>query len=128
MRRGKQALPPVACCKLSFAVMLNMHLSDAVRSENRVRVLLQVFFCFTQSVASSRWMLQDEMHISNTECDNCLIGTMIACQYLACLCNIAACIAGVPDLDALADAIDILAQAIWCTYVHHHYSCCGMCQ
>ena len=77
----------------------------------------QVLFCFTQSVASTRWMLQDEMHISNTECDNCLIGTMIACQYLACLCNIAACIAGIPELDAIADVIDILAQAIWCTYV-----------
>ncbi|KAK9802708.1 hypothetical protein WJX73_009701 [Symbiochloris irregularis] len=75
----------------------------------------EVWFCFTQSVASTRWMLQDEMHISNTSCDNCLIGTMICCQYLACCVNIAACIAGIPDLDAAADAIDLLAQAIWCT-------------
>ncbi len=40
----------------------------------------------TQSVASTRWMLQDEMRLQNTECDNCIIGTMFAAQYLACLC------------------------------------------
>ena len=75
----------------------------------------QVFFCFTQSVASTRWMLQDEMHISNTECDNCLIGTMIFCQYLSCLCDIAACLSGSDEIRLLADAIDIAAQLIWCT-------------
>ena len=25
-----------------------------------------MFLCFTQSVASTRWLLQDEMHIANT--------------------------------------------------------------
>lgn len=41
---------------------------------------------FPQSVASTRWMLQDEMRLRNTDCDNCIIGTMFAAQYLACLC------------------------------------------
>ena len=49
---------------------------------------LQVFFCFAQSVASTRWAIQDEMHLQNTQCDNCLIGTMIALQYLACICDV----------------------------------------
>ena len=35
---------------------------------------MQVCFCFTQSVASTRWMIQDEQRIQNTKCDNCLIG------------------------------------------------------
>ena len=35
---------------------------------------VQVCFCFTQSVASTRWMIQDEQRIQNTKCDNCLIG------------------------------------------------------
>ena len=47
---------------------------------------MQVFCCFGQSVASTRWGIQDEMHLQNTKCDNCIIGTMIAAQYLACLC------------------------------------------
>ena len=46
----------------------------------------EVVVCFPQSVASTRWMLQDEMRLRNTECDNCIIGTMFAAQYLACLC------------------------------------------
>lgn len=46
----------------------------------------EVIVCFPQSVASTRWMLQDEMRLRNTECDNCIIGTMFAAQYLACLC------------------------------------------
>ena len=39
-----------------------------------VYLTLQVCFCFTQSVASTRWMIQDELRVQNTQCDNCLIG------------------------------------------------------
>lgn len=31
-----------------------------------VCLCLEVVICFTQSVASTRWMLQDEMHVSGT--------------------------------------------------------------
>lgn len=37
----------------------------------------ETVLCFAQSVASTRWMVQDEMHLRNTQCDNCIIGTMI---------------------------------------------------
>ena len=67
---------------------------------------LQVFCCFAQSVASTRWMLQDEMHIQNTPCDNCLIGTMIFMQQLSCICNIVACVTGSDEIAALADVIE----------------------
>ena len=60
-------------------------------------------------------MLQDEMHIQNTPCDNCLIGTMIFCSYLSCLCYIAACISGNDILEELAQCIDLIAQTVWCT-------------
>ena len=39
-----------------------------------IQATLQVCFCFTQSVASTRWMIQDELRVQNTQCDNCLIG------------------------------------------------------
>ena len=67
---------------------------------------MQVFCCFAQSVASTRWMLQDEMHIQNTPCDNCLIGTMIFMQQLSCICNIVACISGSDEIAALADVVE----------------------
>jgi hypothetical protein len=31
---------------------------------------------------------QDEMHLQNTKCDNCLIGTMIALQYISCVVSV----------------------------------------
>lgn len=34
---------------------------------------IQVFCCFANSVASTRFMLQDEFNIQTTECDNCII-------------------------------------------------------
>ncbi len=37
-------------------------------------LVMEVCFCFAQSVASTRWLLQDEMRIANTKCDNCIIG------------------------------------------------------
>lgn len=33
----------------------------------------QVFFCFGTSVASTRFMLQDEFNLQTTKCDNCII-------------------------------------------------------
>lgn len=33
----------------------------------------QVFLCFGNSVASTRFMLQDEFNIQTTRCDNCII-------------------------------------------------------
>ncbi|KAK9835363.1 hypothetical protein WJX81_004892 [Elliptochloris bilobata] len=75
----------------------------------------EVWCCFTQSVASTRWMIQDEMRIQNTQCDNCLIGCMVATQYLACLCNIAACLSGSEEINELANCTDNIAQLSWCT-------------
>ena len=34
---------------------------------------LETVCCFAQSVASTRFMIQDEMHLENTQCDNCLV-------------------------------------------------------
>ena len=76
---------------------------------------LQVFVCFTQSVASTRWAIQDQQRIMNTPCDNCLIGTMVFCQYLACLCDIAACLSGSQEIAEIAHIIDNIAQIIWCS-------------
>lgn len=39
-------------------------------------LVMEVCFCFAQSVASTRWLLQDEMRIANTKCDNCIIGVL----------------------------------------------------
>jgi hypothetical protein len=36
---------------------------------------LEVTCCFAQSVASTRWAIQDELRIQTTQCDNCIIGT-----------------------------------------------------
>ncbi|KDD74876.1 hypothetical protein H632_c1016p0, partial [Helicosporidium sp. ATCC 50920] len=74
---------------------------------------LESFVCFTQSVASTRWMLQDEMKLRNTDCDNCIIGTMFAAQYLACLCWIAACISGNDVINQLAILTDHVADILW---------------
>ena len=35
--------------------------------------LFQVFLCFGNSVASTRFLLQDEFNIQTTQCDNCII-------------------------------------------------------
>lgn len=76
-------------------------------------MILQVTCCFGSSVAVTRWMLQDELRIQNTACDNCLLGTMLFLQQLACLCQVAACITGDETLGQLADFISFLAEVVW---------------
>jgi hypothetical protein len=41
----------------------------------------QVFLCFGNSVASTRFMLQDEFNIQTTRCDNCII--VCSCSSLS---------------------------------------------
>jgi hypothetical protein len=60
-------------------------------------------------------MLQDEMQLMNTKCDNAIIGVMIAAQYLACICWLAACITGNDVLNDIARIIDLIADIMWCT-------------
>lgn len=76
---------------------------------------LETVCCFGQSVASTRWLIQDELQIQTTQCDNCIIGTMIAMQYVACLCSIAACLTGSADLAELSQCLDCVADILWCT-------------
>jgi hypothetical protein len=68
--------------------------------------------CFTLSVASTRFAIQDEQALANTSCDNCIIGTMVALQQLACICQILAiCF---PELDNMADCIVCLSDICFC--------------
>lgn len=67
------------------------------------------------SVASTRWILQDELRIQNSQCDNCLLTTMIVLQQLACICRITAMITGSSEIDNLADLISFIAEVLWWT-------------
>lgn len=74
---------------------------------------MEVTFCFAQSVATTRFMIQDELQVETTKCDNCIIGTMIFLQYLSCVCHILACF--FDELHEVAQFIDCLADVTWCT-------------
>lgn len=76
---------------------------------------MEVICCFPQSVASTRWMLQDEMRIHNTKCDTAIVSVMICAQYLACCCWLAACITGEQSLQQLAQLTDLIADVMWLT-------------
>lgn len=74
---------------------------------------LEVCICFNQSVASTRWMLQDEMHLSNTKCDNCIIATTVFFQYLSCIFScIALCVDGMQEAACI---LDFIADCMWCS-------------
>eukprot|EP01023_Acetabularia_acetabulum_P053107 TRINITY_DN591_c0_g1_i13.p2 TRINITY_DN591_c0_g1~~TRINITY_DN591_c0_g1_i13.p2 ORF type:complete len:276 (-),score=44.95 TRINITY_DN591_c0_g1_i13:1519-2280(-) len=75
----------------------------------------EVCCCFATSVAVTRFMIQDELQVMNTPCDNCLIATMICLQQLACICHILACITGSGEIDSLADTIQCIADLFYCT-------------
>eukprot|EP00793_Prasinoderma_coloniale_P005189 PRCOL_00000950-RA len=76
---------------------------------------LETLCCFAQSVATSRFMIQDEMLVQTTKCDNCIIGTMVALQYLACIFQIAACLLQNEDLQSFADLLNVIADATYCS-------------
>ena len=76
---------------------------------------VETFLCFSQSVASTRWMIQDEMQLMNTKCDNCLIATAVALQYISCIFSIVACFINNDAVREAAYIIDWIADAVWCS-------------
>ncbi|XP_028119139.1 uncharacterized protein LOC114316655 [Camellia sinensis] len=75
----------------------------------------EVFLCFANSVASTRFMLQDEFNIQTTQCDNCIIGFMFCLQQLACIFSIVACVTGMEELQEASQILSCLADMVYCT-------------
>jgi len=59
-------------------------------------------------------MIQDELGIANSRCDNCLIGTQFALSQLACICSCIGCITGNDSIIELANALTFCADVGWC--------------
>jgi len=76
---------------------------------------METVCCFAQSVASSRFMIQDEMLVQTTKCDNCIIGTMIALQYAACLFSIAAMLMQNDSLRELSAMLNLISDMVYCS-------------
>ncbi|CAL0311413.1 unnamed protein product [Lupinus luteus] len=75
----------------------------------------EVFLCFGNSVASTRFMLQDEFNIQTTQCDNCIIGFMFCLQQLACIFSIVAMIVGSEEISEASQLLSCLADFVYCT-------------
>ena len=74
----------------------------------------EVFCCFGNSVASTRFMLQDEFNIQTTQCDNCIIAFMIGLQQLACIFSIA-CVTGNDALQEASQCLNCFSDMVYCT-------------
>ncbi|XP_028103967.1 uncharacterized protein LOC114303024 [Camellia sinensis] len=75
----------------------------------------EVFLCFANSVASTRFMLQDEFNIQTTPCDNCIIGFMLCLQQLACIFSLVACITGIDELQEASQILSCFSDLVYCT-------------
>ncbi|KAM0981638.1 hypothetical protein ACFX2A_014948 [Malus domestica] len=75
----------------------------------------EVFLCFGNSVASTRFLLQDEFNIQTTQCDNCIIGFMFCLQQLACIFSIVAMIVGSEEISEASQLLNCLADLVYCT-------------
>uniref|UniRef100_A0A7N0UHN9 PLAC8 family protein n=2 Tax=Kalanchoe fedtschenkoi TaxID=63787 RepID=A0A7N0UHN9_KALFE len=75
----------------------------------------EVFLCFGNSVASTRFLLQDEFNIQTTKCDNCIIGFMFCLQQVACIFSIVAMIVGSDELSEASQLLNCLSDMVYCS-------------
>jgi hypothetical protein len=68
---------------------------------------LEVALCLPQSVASTRWAIQDELKLRNTKANNAIVGITFAAQCLACLCYCAALITQEDAIGQIARVLDL---------------------
>ena len=76
---------------------------------------VEVCCCFPSAVATSRFMIQDEQRVENTQCDNFIIGFMLCLNQLACIFRIAALISQQDEIEQIADILDCMADLTYCT-------------
>ncbi|XP_073313876.1 uncharacterized protein [Primulina huaijiensis] len=75
----------------------------------------EAFLCFGNSVASTRFLLQDEFNIQTTQCDNCIIGFMFCLQQIACIFSIVAMIVGSEELSEASQILSCLSDMVYCS-------------
>ncbi|XP_074264797.1 uncharacterized protein LOC141587245 isoform X1 [Silene latifolia] len=75
----------------------------------------EVFCCFANSVASTRFMLQDEFNIQTTQCDNCIIGFMFCLNQVACIFSIVAMIVGSEEISQASHILNLLSDVVYCS-------------
>ncbi|XP_068469290.1 uncharacterized protein [Phaseolus vulgaris] len=76
----------------------------------------EVTCCFANSVASTRYLLQDEFNLQTTQCDNCFIGFISYTQQLGCVFSMIGLI--VPNnrpLQKASEVLFFLANLVYCT-------------
>ena len=71
--------------------------------------------CFANSVVSTRYMLQDSMIIQNTQCDDVLVGILIALEQLACIFRCAGDITGNRALEEAGGILTVAADLTYCS-------------
>ncbi|RRT49895.1 hypothetical protein B296_00025419 [Ensete ventricosum] len=82
---------------------------------------LQVLLCFGNSVASTRFLLQDEFNIQTTQCDNCIIviplfsGFMFCLQQVACIFSIVAMIVGSGEIQEASQILSCMSDIVYWT-------------
>ncbi|KAI3886723.1 hypothetical protein MKX03_006866 [Papaver bracteatum] len=75
----------------------------------------EVCLCFGNSVASTRFLLQDEFNIQTTQCDNCIIGFMFCLQQVACIFSIVAMIVGSEEISEASQILSCLSDLVYCS-------------
>lgn len=85
------------------------------RSNPELCLACEVCCCFPNAVVTTRFMVQDEQRVMNTQCDNCLIGFMLITQQLAACLRCIAIISQNPDIEQLADIVDCIADFTYAT-------------
>ncbi|KAK9910355.1 hypothetical protein M0R45_034321 [Rubus argutus] len=75
----------------------------------------EVWCCFSSSVSSTRFLIQDEFNIQTTPCDNCIIGCMICLNQIACIFSLIACLTGSDEIHDIADALGCVAETVYCS-------------
>jgi len=75
----------------------------------------EVSLCFANSVVSTRYLIQDSMVVQNTQCDNCLVGFLVAMEELACIFRCAGEITGNPELEEAGMILTLSSDLTYCS-------------
>jgi hypothetical protein len=66
-------------------------------------------------VVTTRYLIQDEMIVQNTDCDNFLVGFLVCMEQLACIFRCAGELSGNPALEEVGAVLTVSADLTYCS-------------
>merc|ERR1712060_647418 len=78
-----------------------------------VCLCMEAFCCTPTSILVTRYQIQDDRGLQNTQCDNACMAFAACLAYVSCILDLIACCVDSGELDAVRHCMHVSVDVVW---------------